>query len=64
MVTSERILITTFWTSMRFLIDDSMHAVKHAVFDKVYKTWILTSCVAIEKEKFMLIPRKVLRKAV
>jgi len=49
---------------MRFLTDDSIHAVKHAVFDKVYKTWILTSCVAIEKEKFMLIPRKVLRKAV
>jgi hypothetical protein len=33
---------------------NSIHAVKHAVFDKVYKTWILTSCVATEKEKFML----------
>jgi hypothetical protein len=42
---------------------DSINAAKQAVFDKVYKTWILSSCVATEREKFMLILRKVSRKA-
>ena len=37
---------------MRFLIDvNNIHAVKEAVFNKVYKTWILNSCVATEREK-------------
>jgi len=39
---------------------DSIHAVKQAVFDKVYKTGILTSCVATEREKFTLTLRRLM----
>jgi len=42
---------------------DSIHALKEPVFDKVYKTWILNSYIATERDRIMLILRTVFRKA-